>query len=130
MIRKNAFVVAVLAVVVASVNPAFADRHSYGKDRHTTNVNVDVRRRGGGAGTFIAGAIVGGAISSAARPTTVVVVPPPVYVVPPMGGMVPYLPGGCQQIIGGGVVYQRCGGVFYQPFYQGGGLSYRVVAPF
>ncbi len=130
MIRKSIFFVALLASVVASVNPAFADRRRhYGRHVH---VDVDVHRRGSGVGTFIAGAIVGGAISSATRPpTTVVVVPQqPVYVAPQMGVIVPMLPGGCTQIMGGGVVYQRCGSVFYQPFYQGGGVVYRVVAPF
>ncbi len=121
--------VALLAVILglASVVPASADRRRhYGRDRHH-HVHVDVHRRGGGAGTFIAGAIVGGAIASAARPPVVVVAGPAV-VAPVVGVVVPFLPEGCTQIIRGGAMYQQCGGAYYQPYYQGASLSYRVVA--
>lgn len=105
-----------------SVEASADRRRHYGR---RVSVDVDVHRhRRSGAGAFVAGAIVGGAISSATRPRTVVVVAPQV------GYVAPYLPPSCTQVISRGVVYQHCDGNYYEPFYQGGVVSYRVVAPF
>ena len=78
------------------------------------------------------GAVVGAAAASAARPPVVVVAPPPVVVyaapAPVVVGTVVYaLPAGCSAAVVNGVQYFNCGGGFYQPVYQGGGVAYQIV---
>ena len=77
------------------------------------------------------GAMAGAAAASAARPPAVVYAPPPVvYVAPPpvvVGTVVYALPAGCPSVVVNGVQYFNCGGGFYQPVYQGGGVAYQVV---
>ena len=85
------------------------------------------------------GAMAGAAAASAAPPPAVVYAPPPavvyapppvVYVAPPpvvVGTVVYALPAGCPSVVVNGVQYFNCGGGFYQPVYQGGGVAYQVV---
>jgi hypothetical protein len=37
------------------------------------------------------------------------------------------LPGGCQTVLGNGVTYDLCDGVYYQPYFYGGQTVYLVV---
>jgi uncharacterized protein DUF6515 len=77
------------------------------------------------------GAVAGAAAASAARPPAVVVAAPPVvYAVPApvvVGTVVYALPAGCTAAVVNGVQYFNCGGGFYQPVYQGGGVAYQIV---
>jgi hypothetical protein len=85
------------------------------------------------------GAVAGAAATSAARPPAVVYAPPPVVVVAPppvlyvapapvvVGTVVYALPAGCGAAVVNGVQYFNCGGGFYQPVYQGGGVAYQIV---
>jgi hypothetical protein len=101
------------------------------------NVNVDVH--GGGCwncgyyhdndwnwGSFAAGAAVGAvttaAVASAHQSSTTVVV-----AAPTVGTLVPTLPAGCTTFNTGGTLVYQCSNVYYQPFYQGTQLVYRVV---
>src|SRR5262245_41176056 len=87
------------------------------------------------AGAAIAGATVGAvagaAAASAARPPAVVYAPPPVVYAPPppvaVGTVVYALPAGCPPVVVNGVQYFTCGGGYYVPVYQGGGVAYQVV---
>jgi hypothetical protein len=54
----------------------------------------------------------------------VVYAPPPPVVV---GTVIYALPAGCPPVVVNGVQYYSCGGGFYQPVYQGGGVAYQVV---
>ena len=77
------------------------------------------------------GAVAGAAAASAARPPAVVYAPPPVVYAPPppmvVGTVVYALPAGCPAVVVNGVRYFSCGGGFYQPVYQGGGVAYQIV---
>ena len=44
-----------------------------------------------------------------------------------IGTRVHALPAGCTKIIRAGVVYHHCGGVYYQPYYEGNTTVYVVV---
>ena len=46
-----------------------------------------------------------------------------------VGTAVAALPGGCESAVVNGVSYQKCGGVYYRPAYQGNTLVYVVSAP-
>ncbi|MDM0110605.1 hypothetical protein QTI66_00505 [Variovorax sp. J22R133] len=59
------------------------------------------------------------AVATAAVATTAAVV----------GSIVRTLPPSCSQVNMGGVVYQQCGGVYYQPQYVGTQVQYVVVNP-
>ena len=99
--------------------------------------NCCYRGYGGGAvaGAAVAGlavgAVAGAAAASAARPPAVVYTTPPVvYAAPPplvVGTVVYALPAGCSAAVVNGIQYFNCGGGFYQPVYQGGGVAYQVV---
>lgn len=43
------------------------------------------------------------------------------------GTRVHALPGGCTTVLRGGVKYHHCGGVYYQPYYEGDQVVYVVV---
>jgi len=77
------------------------------------------------------GAVAGAAAASAARPPAVVYAAPPVVYAAPapvvVGTVVYALPAGCPSIVVNGVQYFNCGGGFYRPVYQGGGVAYQVV---
>ena len=77
------------------------------------------------------GAVAGAAPASAARPPAVVYTTPPVvYAAPPplvVGTVVYALPAGCSAAVVNGIQYFNCGGGFYQPVYQGGGVAYQVI---
>jgi hypothetical protein len=58
--------------------------------------------------------------------------PPVVYAAPPppaIGTVVYALPPGCPSLVMNGIQYFSCGGGFYHPVYQGGGVAYQVVPP-
>jgi hypothetical protein len=44
-------------------------------------------------------------------------------------GTLATLPPGCLQEVSAGVVYERCGGTYYRPYYQGPNLVYVPAAP-
>jgi hypothetical protein len=44
-----------------------------------------------------------------------------------IGTVVSALPARCSAVVLGAVTYQSCGGVYYQPVYQGSGVQYVVV---
>jgi len=52
-----------------------------------------------------------------------------VVVVPSTGGYVATLPSGCEAFNSGGTTLYDCGGVYYEPTYQGATLMYQVVQP-
>ena len=97
------------------------------------------RAAGAAVAGLAVGAVAGAAVASAARPPAVVVAPPPVVYAPPpvvyapppvaVGSVVYGLPAGCGAVVVNGVQYFNCGGGFYQPVYQGGGVAYQVVPP-
>jgi hypothetical protein len=81
------------------------------------NVNVNVNHRyyggyGHGYGYygndaiygFAAGLVIGSMIAASTMPTT------------------------CTTLVANGISYRRCGSSYYQPFYQGDTLVYKVVA--
>lgn len=82
--------------------------HRGGGRRAHKTVNVNVHRRGGRGGAFVAGAIVGGAIVA-------------------IGSRHTYLPAGCPPYDYYGRPYYYCGGVYYQPVYNGPDVVYVVV---
>ena len=117
--------------------PCFARVPDYGAVRYTQvghfrgHGGYSVDRRGdpgwgGIAAAGILGAIAGAAIASHAAPP--VYVSPPVIAPPVVGTVVPALPGGCVSVptYNGGVLL-NCGGIYYQPYYEGTELFYQVV---
>ena len=82
-----------------------------------TNVNVNVNNRGGyyGGGYYNHGPSVAGVV--AASVATAIVV----------GAIVSTLPPSCTTMVVNGFAYQNCGGVYYQPQYQGSSVTYIVV---
>jgi hypothetical protein len=46
-----------------------------------------------------------------------------------VGSMVRTLPPNCSQVMVGNVLYQQCGGYWYQPQYAGSSVTYVVVNP-
>lgn len=77
---------------------------------------------GGVAAAGIIGAIAGLALGSHEAP------PPVIEGPPPPGTVVAALPGGCVTVptYNGGVL-MNCGGIYYQPYYEGTELFYQVV---
>jgi len=124
-------------MLAGALSPAYARVEAYGARRYTQvgHYRGDYRgpvvdRHGSGWGGAIASGLLGvaaAAVGSALAPSPVIV-PPPVVVAPPMGEMVPALPAGCitTPAYNGSVVY-NCGGIFYQPVYEGYSLMYQVV---
>ena len=76
-------------------------------------------------GAFAAGAattaVVSAAARSAAQPAAVVVAAPVV------GTVVPALPATCATVGAGTTLLYNCSNIYYQPFYQGTTLVFRVV---
>jgi hypothetical protein len=70
-------------------------------------------------------------VASAAVASTAPVAAPPPAGQPllEIGTAVAALPEGCEAATVNGVTYQKCGGVFYRPAYQGNTLVYVVSAP-
>jgi hypothetical protein len=87
------------------------------------NYNVDVDRGGWGGCCYhsgVSGVGVAAAVATTAAVTAAVV-----------GTRVQTLPASCTAIVAGGVTYQQCGSVWYQPQFVGTGTTYVVVnAPY
>jgi hypothetical protein len=84
------------------------------------NYNVDVDRGGWGGCCYHSGVGVAAAVATTAAATAAVV-----------GTRVQTLPPSCTAIVAGGVTYQQCGSVWYQPQFVGTGTTYVVVnAPY
>ena len=84
------------------------------------NVNVDVDRGGWGGCCYHSGVGVAAAVATTAAVTAAVV-----------GTRVQTLPSSCTTVMAGGVTYQQCGSVWYQPQFVGTGTTYVVVnAPY
>jgi len=45
-----------------------------------------------------------------------------------LGTIVSTLPSDCVTVYEGDIAYRECDGIYYEPFYEGGILKYRVVA--
>ena len=85
------------------------------------NVNVDVDRGGWGGCCYHSGVGVAAAAAATSAAITAAVV----------GTRVQTLPVGCTAVVAGGVTYQQCGSVWYQPQFVGTGTTYVVVnAPY
>ena len=84
------------------------------------NVNVDVDRGGWGGCCYHNGVGVAAAVATTAAVTAAVI-----------GTRVQTLPPSCTAVVAGGVTYQQCGSVWYQPQFVGTGTTYVVVnAPY
>jgi hypothetical protein len=84
------------------------------------NVDVDVDRGGWGGCCYHSGVGVAAAVATTAAVTAAVV-----------GTRVQTLPASCTTVMAGGVAYQQCGSVWYQPQFVGTGTTYVVVnAPY
>ena len=84
------------------------------------NVDVDVDRGGWGGCCYHSGVGVAAAVATTAAVTAAVV-----------GTRVQTLPPSCTTVMAGGVTYQQCGSVWYQPQFVGTGTTYVVVnAPY
>ncbi len=84
------------------------------------NVDVDVDRGGWGGCCYHSGVGVAAAVATTAAVTAAVV-----------GTRVQTLPSSCTTVMAGGVTYQQCGSVWYQPQFVGTGTTYVVVnAPY
>lgn len=79
-----------------------------GSRRAHKSVNVNVNRRGGRGGAFVAGAVVGAAAVA-------------------IGTRYTRLPPSCTSYDYYGRAYYHCGGVYYQPLYDGPDVVYVVV---
>jgi hypothetical protein len=87
------------------------------------NVDVDVDRGWGGWGgcCYHSGVGVAAAAAATSAAVTAAVVGTRVYALPPS----------CTAVVAGGVTYQHCGSVWYQPQFVGTGTTYVVVnAPY
>ena len=125
------------AMMATLAAPAFAKMESYGPRRYTAvgrpggheehgrpGVVID-RRRGPGWGAAVAGGLIGAAAGLAIGSA---VAPPVVYGPPVSGTVVPALPVGCVTVPSyNGAVLYNCGGIYYQPFYEGTSLMFQVV---
>ena len=84
------------------------------------NRDVDVDRGGWGGCCYHSGVGVAAAVATTAAVTAAVV-----------GTRVQALPPSCTTVMAGGVTYQQCGSVWYQPQFVGTGTTYVVVnAPY
>ena len=134
--KRTGLAVLMNVVMISGLAPAsgWARVEDYGPRRVTQvgrgerrgghEVVIDRRRGpgwGGIAAAGILGAVAGLVLGNA-------VAPPVVVGPPPIGSAVGYLPGGCVTVptYAGSVLY-NCGGIYYQPFYQGASLMYQVV---
>jgi hypothetical protein len=116
----------------ASINRSASVNRDANVDRNTNvnrntsvnrNTNVNVNRdvdvdvdRGGCC--YHSGVGVAAAVATTAAVTAAVV-----------GSRVQTLPPSCAVVVAGGVTYQQCGGVWYQPQFVGTGTTYVVVNP-
>lgn len=75
-----------------------------------------------------AGLAAGAALGAAASAPPVYYAPPPVTPGAPIGATFTSLPGGCTSATVSGVLYYRCGAMFYRPYYSNGRAVYQVVA--
>lgn len=82
-----------------------------------TNVNVNVNNRHGCCYNSYHHPIAKGLAVGAAVAVTAAVI----------GSIVNTLPTGCTTIIRGGIAYQQCGSVWYQPQYAGNNVTYVVI---
>jgi hypothetical protein len=100
-------------------------RGERGRERGYERGPVIDRRRGPGWGGAAAAGILGFAAGLALGGESA---PPVVVGPPPIGTVVPAIPAGCVSMPAyrGGVVFD-CGGIYYQPFYDGMSLMYEVV---
>jgi hypothetical protein len=134
--KKSAILIAI-ALTSSLLSPAFARVEGYGARRFTRVGHYDGhehrgavidRDRGPGWGGVIAGGLLGAAAGLALGGA--IAGPPvaPVYAPPPIGTVVPTLPYACPTVptYSGGVLYD-CGGIYYQPMYEGYSLTYQVV---
>ena len=80
------------------------------------NVDVDVDRGGWGGCCYHSGVGAAAAVATTAAVTAAVV-----------GTRVQTLPPSCTTVMAGGVTYQQCGSVWYQPQFVGTGTTYVVV---
>ena len=83
-------------------------RHGGGGRHAHKSVHVDVDRHGGRGGAFVAGAIVGATAAA-------------------IGTRHRHLPASCTSYDYYGRPYYHCGGVYYQPVYDGPEVIYVVV---
>ena len=78
------------------------------------NVNVNVNHRNGGryygGGSYRGGAIAAGVVTGLV-----------------IGSIVASVPPSCNTVRVNNVEYRNCSGTYYQPYYQGSTVSYRVV---
>jgi len=84
----------------------------------STNVDIDVDRRGGWDHDHHHPIATAAAVTTAAVVTAAVV-----------GSIVYSIPPSCTSVFINGVTYQQCGSTWYQPQYVGTQVSYVVVAP-
>jgi len=79
-----------------------------------TNINIDNDRYYGGSynrgGYYGAGAVVAGVVTGLA-----------------IGSIVASVPTTCTTVYANGIAYRNCSGTYYEPYYQGSTVSYRVV---
>lgn len=80
------------------------------------NVNVNVDRHHGYGHRHYHPVATGLAVGAAVAVTSAVI-----------GSIIRTLPTGCTTIIRGGIAYQQCGSVWYQPQYAGNNVSYVVI---
>jgi hypothetical protein len=141
---KAGFAILLNATLLAAIAPAplSARVEGYGPMRYTQvgprNRNwerghgrgdVIDRRRGDWGGNNWGGAIAGGILGAVAGLALGNGYAPPVVAgPPPVGTIVGALPPGCGSVptYNGSVLY-NCGGIFYQPIYQGAALMFEVV---
>lgn len=130
-------VAAVLATAPALAGPANRDRDVKVKNNTRTNVNVDSRKNTNVNVNSNRNTNVNvntnrnvhvdvdvdrnyHPIATAAAVTATAIV---------VGSMVRTLPPNCTQMMVGNVMYQQCGGYWYQPQYSGSSVTYVVVNP-
>ena len=81
-----------------------------------TNVNVNVNSGHGRYGRHYHPVGTALAVGAAVAVTSAVI-----------GSIIYSLPSGCTTIVRGGIAYQQCGSVWYQPQYAGNNVSYMAV---
>jgi hypothetical protein len=129
----KAWVLFVSAVTIGNLAlPCFARVPDYGARRYTEvgherGHEHGIDRRGGPGWGGVAAAGIIGAIAGLALGSHEAVAPVPVGP-PVVGTVVPALPGDCPTVptYNGGVLF-NCGGIYYQPYYEGTELFYQVV---
>ena len=81
-----------------------------------TNVNVNVNSGHGRYGRHYHPVGTALAVGAAVAVTSAVI-----------GSIIYSLPSGCTTIVRGGIAYQQCGSVWYQPQYAGNNVNYVVI---